>query len=82
MVVHIKDTSIAGWAMMTSLRLKNIAHEAVAPPLIFIVAQVETPKHWHLARIRRHGLEKRPEKHKEDHIVNDEEATYSRIAYR
>lgn len=60
MVVHVKHAPVACRAVMASLGLENIAHEAVSTTLVLIVAQVKAPENWHLSRISRHGLKERP----------------------
>ena len=62
-MVHVEHTSVAGRAMMASLWLENVTHQAVSSSFVFRIAQMEAPKDWHLARIRRHGLYEGPNKH-------------------
>ena len=54
---------------MAALGLEHIAHEAVAASLVFVVAEVEAPKDWHLTWVRGHGLEEGPEEHYEYHVI-------------
>ena len=69
MMVHIEDTSVAGGAVVAPLGLEDIAHEAITSTLVLVVAQVESPEHWHLPRIGRHGLKERPKHHGEEDVV-------------
>jgi hypothetical protein len=62
-MVHVEHTSVASRAVMASLWLKNIAHQAVSTPLILIVAEMEAPEDGHLSRVRRHTLEEGPHEH-------------------
>lgn len=57
MMVHVQDASVAGRAMMAPFGFENIAHQAVASSLVFVVAQVEAPEDGHLTRVGRHRLE-------------------------
>lgn len=59
-MVHIQHAPIAGRAVIAPLRLENIAHQAISTSFILWVAQVEAPKHWDLARVGGHWLEKGP----------------------
>lgn len=59
-MVHVEHASVASGAVMASLRLEDIAHEAVPPPFVFIVSQMEAPEHWNLSGISCHGLEEGP----------------------
>jgi hypothetical protein len=56
-MVHVENATIAGRAVMASLRLEHVAHQAVASALIFSVAQVESPENRHLSRVCGHRLE-------------------------
>ena len=58
MVIHVKYAPVAGGTMMASLWLENVAHQAISSSLIFIITQMESPKHWDLSRISGHSLEK------------------------
>lgn len=60
MMVHVKHAPVACGAVMASLRLENIAHEAVSTTLVLIVTQVKAPENGHLSRISRHRLKERP----------------------
>ena len=53
-MVHVEYAPIAAGAMMTTFRLKYVAHEAVSAALILRVAQVEAPEDGYLAGIRSH----------------------------
>ena len=68
-MIHVKDTSVTAGTVMASFRLEDIAHKAVVSSLVLWISQVETPKHRHLAWICDHCLEKRPQKHEKDHMI-------------
>jgi hypothetical protein len=70
-MIHVKHTSIACGAVMASLGLEDVAHEAVSSPLVLVVTQMESPEDWNLSWVSCHGLEKRPDKHHEENIVNN-----------
>ena len=53
---------------MATLRLKDIAHEAVAATLLFWVAQMEAPKYGHLSGVCSHGLNETPHEHNEQEV--------------
>ena len=65
-MVHVQHTSVARRAMMASLWLENVTHQAVSSSLVFRIAQMEAPKDWYLARIRRHSLNEGPNKHEKE----------------
>jgi hypothetical protein len=71
-VVHIQNASIAGGAVMASLRLENVAHETVSASLVLVIAEMEAPEHRNLAWIRCHRLEEGPKQHYEQEVVDDQ----------
>lgn len=76
-VVHVEYAPAAGGAVVTPLWLEDVAHQTVATSLVFCVAQVEAPKHWHLPRVGSHDLEERPHQHAEQQM--EEHQYHSRI---
>lgn len=64
-MIHVQHAPIAGRAVMASFRLKYVAHEAVSSAFILWITQVEAPEDWDLPWIRRHRLDKGPDKHEE-----------------
>lgn len=59
-MVHIEHASVARRAVVATLWLEHVAHEAVATALVFVVTQMEAPEDRHLAWVGRHRLEERP----------------------
>lgn len=80
-MIHVEHTPIAGGAVMTSFRLEHVAHQAVASPLIFGVAQVEAPENRDLARIRGHRLKEGPGEHNKQQMKDGEHHTYQVVIY-
>ena len=72
MMVHVEHAPITGRTVVAPFWFEYIAHQTVTTPLVFVVAQVESPEDWDLSRIGRHRLEKRPEKHDENDVVHNE----------
>jgi hypothetical protein len=70
MMIHVQNTPVAGGAMMASLWLENVAHQAVASTLVLRVAQVEAPKDRDLARVRSHHLKEGPSEHNKQEMKN------------
>lgn len=58
---------------MASLRLKNVAHKAVAAALVLGVAQVEPPEHGDLPWVGRHALNERPDQHKKEEVEHGQQ---------
>ena len=56
--------------MMASLRLEDVAHEAIAATLVLWVTIVLAPEDGHLARICRHALNEGPDEHEEEKMEN------------
>jgi hypothetical protein len=56
-MVHIEYASIASRAMMASLWLENVAHQAISSPFVFVITKMEAPEDWDLTRISGHRLE-------------------------
>ena len=69
-MVHVEDAAIARGAMMASLRLEDVAHEAIAATLVLWVTIVLAPEDGHLARICRHALNEGPDEHEEEKMEN------------
>ena len=68
MVIHVEYASSTAWAMMASLWLEYVAHQAVATTLTLCISQVETPEYRHLPRISKHWLEEGPQEHEEENM--------------
>ena len=62
-VIHVKHATIAGGTVMASFRFEYIAHQAISPSFVFVVAEMEAPEYWYLPWIRSHRLKKRPKQH-------------------
>jgi len=67
-MVHVQHASVAGRAVMAALRLKYVAHEAVATAFVLWVTQVEAPENGDLARVGSHWLDEGPDKHDEQEV--------------
>jgi len=72
-VVHIEHTSVAARAVMASLWLKDVAHQAISATLVLRVTQMEAPEDWNLPRICSHGLYERPNHHDEDEMEHTQQ---------
>lgn len=72
-MVHVQHTPVASRAVMASLRLEYIAHQAVPPSFILRVSQVEAPEYRHLSWVCEHGLEEGPNEEYEDHVECDQQ---------
>jgi len=70
-MVHVQDTPITGRAVMASLRLEDVAHQAIPPSFILRVSQIEAPEDRDLARVSKHGLEEGPNEQDEDHVKHN-----------
>jgi len=62
-MVHVEHTSVAGRAVMAALRLKYVAHEAIAATFVLRVSQVKAPEDWHLTWVSCHCLDEGPDEH-------------------
>ena len=56
-MVHVQYTSVASGAVMASLGLKDVSHQAIPPSFILRVTEVEAPEDRNLSRISEHRLE-------------------------
>lgn len=60
MMVHVKHTSLAGRAMMSSFRLKQVAHEAIPLSFGFVISKMKPPKSRNLSGVSEHCCQKAP----------------------
>ena len=67
-MIHVEHTSVAHRAVVTPLWLEHVAHQAIPPALVFWIAQVKAPEDGYLPRVSSHRLDKRPQKHYEQHV--------------
>jgi hypothetical protein len=67
-MVHVQYTSVASGAVMASLGLKYVAHQAIPPSFILRVTEVEAPEDRNLSRISEHRLEEWPNKQDKYHV--------------
>ena len=81
-MVHVEDAAIAARAVMATLRLEYVAHQAVSAPFVLRVAQVKSPENGHLAGVGGHGLDEAPDEHEEEHVEDGEQNDYSPIICR
>ena len=54
MMVHVEHATATTRAMVTPLRLEDVAHQTVSSSLVFSITKMETPKYWNLTRISEH----------------------------
>ena len=59
-VIHVDDTPIADGAVMTSLRLKQIAHQTVAFSFFLTIVYMEAPERRNLAWVCHYHLNETP----------------------
>ena len=64
---------------MAAFGLKNVAHEAISPSLVFRVAPLEPPEDRHLARIGCHRLDERPYHHEKDQMEDGEQKEHGLV---
>jgi hypothetical protein len=67
-MIHVEDAAVAHGAVVTPLGLEHIAHQAIPAPFVLWVAKVEAPEDGDLPRVRRHGLQKRPDTQGEQEV--------------
>jgi len=72
-VVHIEHAAIANGAVVAALRLKDVAHEAVATAFLLWIAQMEAPEHGYLSGVRSHCLDETPDEHEEQQVEHYEQ---------
>jgi hypothetical protein len=72
-MIHVKHTPIASGAVVASLWLEHIAHQAVPTTFILVVTEMEAPEHRHLSRICSHRLEEAPNEHQKQEIIHNQE---------
>ena len=53
-MVHVEHTAATTRAMVTPLRLEDVAHQTVSSSLVFCITKMETPKYRYLTRICEH----------------------------
>lgn len=56
MMIHVEYTPITGRAVMASLGLEDVAHQAIAPSFVLVITQVEAPEDWDLPGVGYHCL--------------------------
>ena len=72
-MVHIEHAAIANGAVVATLRLEDVAHEAVAAAFLLWIAQMETPEHGYLSGVRSHCLDETPDEHEEQQVEHYEQ---------
>jgi len=68
-VIHVEDAAIADATVVRPVRLPDVAHFAVSPPLGFI-SHVETPIRGNYARVRHDTLVESKQQVEEKDVVN------------
>ena len=58
MMVHVEHTTATARAMVTPLRLEDVAHQTVSSSLMFCITKMKSPKYRYLTRICEHRLHK------------------------
>mmetsp|Transcript_44548 Transcript_44548/g.128774 ORF Transcript_44548/g.128774 Transcript_44548/m.128774 type:complete len:269 (-) Transcript_44548:275-1081(-) len=72
MVVHVQDATVANAAVMCAVRLPDITHLAIPPPLRF-VPHVEAPIRWNYARVSHDALVEGREQVQEEDVVHEQD---------
>ena len=81
MMIHVQDALFTGWTVMTSFRLKKIAHQTVSSSSPFWISNSESPIDRYLPWISKHCLEEWPNKHSEHYMKYDQEVIGKNIIW-
>ena len=74
-MIHVQYTPVTGRAVVASIRLEHMTHQAIPPPFVFRVAHEKPSIRRHLARIGEDCLEEGSQEHEEESVENMEQET-------